>query len=168
MKTSFHGLVALVILDVVSLFGVGLNGKLFTRFKFRSMVDDAEKGGPQWATIDEPRVTKFGRFLRASRIGELPQLVNLILGNMSLIGPRPERPEFVTQLKKEIPYFEIRERVVLGLTGWTQVKSSYGSSIQDSLHKLEYDLLYIKKQSIRLDISIVLRTILVVLKGGGR
>ena len=132
------------------------------------MVDDAEKVGAQWATIDDPRVTKFGRFLRASRIDELPQLANLILGNMSLIGPRPERPEFVTQLKKEIPYFEMRERVVPGLTGWAQVKYPYGASIQDSLRKLEYDLFYIKNQSIRLDISIVLRTILVVLKGGGR
>jgi exopolysaccharide biosynthesis polyprenyl glycosylphosphotransferase len=147
---------------------VGLGGKVFTLYKFRSMVQDAERVGPQWSEINDPRVTTVGRFLRASRMDELPQLWNLIVGNMSLIGPRPERPEFVNELKKEIPFYEIRELVVPGLSGWAQVKYPYGSSVKDSYRKLEYDLFYIKNHSVRLDITIFFKTCLVVLKGSGR
>jgi lipopolysaccharide/colanic/teichoic acid biosynthesis glycosyltransferase len=111
---------------------VGLGGKVFTLYKFRSMVQDAERLGPQWSELNDPRVTTVGRFLRASRIDELPQLWNLIVGNMSLIGPRPERPEFVSELKKEIAFYDVRELVVPGLTGWAQVKYPYGSSVKDS------------------------------------
>ncbi len=147
---------------------VGLGGKVFMLYKFRSMVQDAERVGPQWSELNDPRVTKVGRFLRASRIDELPQLWNLIVGNMSLIGPRPERPEFVNELKKEIPFYEVRELVVPGLSGWAQVKYPYGSSVKDSYRKLEYDLFYIKNHSVRLDITIFFKTCLVVLKGCGR
>ena len=147
---------------------VGLGGKVFTLYKFRSMVQDAERLGPQWSELNDPRVTTVGRFLRASRIDELPQLWNLIVGNMSLIGPRPERPEFVSELKKEIVFYDVRELVVPGLTGWAQVKYPYGSSVKDSYRKLEYDLFYIKNHSVRLDITIFFKTLMVVLKGSGR
>ena len=147
---------------------VGLHGKIFTLYKFRSMVDDAEKVGPQWSEENDPRVTTFGRIMRATRIDELPQLLNLVIGNMSLIGPRPERPEFVNPLKNKIPLFEMREKVVPGLTGWAQVKYPYGSSVKDSYRKLEYDLFYIKHRSIRMDIAILLKTCMVVILGKGR
>jgi exopolysaccharide biosynthesis polyprenyl glycosylphosphotransferase len=147
---------------------VGLHGKVFTLYKFRSMVHDAEKQGAQWSEVDDPRVTPFGKFLRASRLDELPQLWNLILGNMSLIGPRPERPEFVNDLKQQIPFYEMRELVSPGVTGWAQVMYSYGSSVEDARRKLEYDLYYINNHSIRLDISIIFKTLLVVITGVGR
>lgn len=147
---------------------VGLNERVFTLYKFRSMINDAEKSGVQWSDVDDPRITGFGKFLRAARIDELPQLWNLILGNMSLIGPRPERPEFVSWLKKEIPYYQMRHSVPPGITGWAQVKYPYGSSVEDARHKLEYDLYYIKHHSIKLDIVIILKTIMVILKGRGR
>lgn len=147
---------------------VGLNRQNFTLYKFRSMVSDAEKQGPQWSAVDDVRVTKVGRFIRATRLDELPQLWNLVLGNMSLIGPRPERPEFVEQLKLQIPFYELRLTVTPGLTGWAQVNYPYGASIEDARKKLEYDLFYIKHHSIRLDLSIVLRTVAVVLRAAGR
>ena len=147
---------------------VGINGSIFTLYKFRSMVKDAEKVGAQWSEVGDPRVTRLGKFLRASRLDELPQLWNLIVGNMSLIGPRPERPEFVEQLKQEIPFYELRHQVPPGLTGWAQVMYAYGSSVKDARIKLEYDLYYIKNHSIRLDLAIILRTFVVILKGLGR
>jgi exopolysaccharide biosynthesis polyprenyl glycosylphosphotransferase len=147
---------------------VGLHGTVFTLYKFRSMVEDAEKLGPQWSDVDDPRITRFGKFLRATRLDELPQLWNLIVGNMSLIGPRPERPEFVNDLKKQIPFYEMRELVPPGVTGWAQVMHSYGSSVDDARRKLEYDLYYINNHSIRLDITIVIKTLLVVVTGVGR
>ncbi len=147
---------------------VGLNGKNFTLYKFRSMVADAEKGVAQWAAAGDSRVTKFGKVLRASRLDELPQFWNIMLGNMSLIGPRPERPEFVERLKKEIPFYFLRHQVPPGVTGWAQVMYSYGSSVKDARIKLEYDLYYIKNHSIRLDLVIILKTFVVILKGRGR
>ncbi len=147
---------------------VGLHGTVFTLYKFRSMVEDAEKLGPQWSDVDDPRITRFGKFLRATRLDELPQLWNLIVGNMSLIGPRPERPEFVNDLKKQIPFYEMRELVPPGVTGWAQVMYRYGSSVDDARRKLEYDLYYINNHSIRLDITIVIKTLLVVVTGVGR
>jgi len=147
---------------------VGLNGSVFILYKFRSMVENAEKVGAQWSEIGDPRITRLGKFLRVSRLDELPQLWNLIAGNMSLIGPRPERPEFVEQLKKEIPFYDLRHQIPPGLTGWAQVMYSYGSSVKDARIKLEYDLYYIRNHSIRLDLAIILRTFIVVLKGVGR
>jgi exopolysaccharide biosynthesis polyprenyl glycosylphosphotransferase len=147
---------------------VGLNGKVFTLYKFRSMVRDAEKGGAQWASAGDSRVTKFGKFIRASRLDELPQFWNILLGDMSLIGPRPERPEFVEQLKKEIPFYNLRHQVPPGVTGWAQVMYSYGSTVKDARIKLEYDLYYIKYHSIGLDLAIIVKTFVVILKGRGR
>ena len=147
---------------------VGLNGKVFTLYKFRTMYADAEKSGVQWSGVDDPRITRLGGFLRAAHIDELPQLWNLILGNMSLIGPRPERPEFVSLLQREIPHYLTRHIVPPGITGWAQVKYPYGASVEDARHKLEYDLYYIKNHSLRLDMIIVIKTSLAMLNGLGR
>ncbi len=147
---------------------VGLNGKVFTLYKFRTMFEDAEKSGAQWSDVDDPRITRLGGFLRASHLDELPQLWNLILGNMSLIGPRPERPEFVSLLQREIPHYLVRHIVPPGITGWAQVKYPYGSSVEDARHKLEYDLYYIKNHTLMLDMTIVIKTVMVMLKRLGR
>ena len=131
------------------------------------MSQDAEKNGAQWASKEDPRTTRVGRLIRLIRIDELPQIYNVFLGDMSLIGPRPERPEFVRQLEAEIPYYGIRHSVSPGITGWAQVNYHYGASVEDSLKKLEYDIFYIKKMSLLLDAKIVLKTIGVVLFGQG-
>lgn len=147
---------------------VGQRGRLFKLVKFRSMVRDAEKDGiPQWAQENDRRVTRVGRFLRRTHIDELPQLFNILRGDMSFVGPRPERPEFVAQLERQIPFYRARLAVRPGLTGWAQVRYRYGSSVQDALVKLQYDLYYIKHQSLYLDLQIVLRTIGVVLRMQG-
>jgi len=146
---------------------VGKGGKLFTAWKFRSMSQDAEENGAQWASKEDPRTTRVGRIIRILRIDELPQIYNVFLGDMSLIGPRPERPEFVRQLEAEIPYYGIRHSVSPGITGWAQVNYHYGASVEDSLKKLEYDIFYIKNMSLFLDAKIVLKTIGVVLFGQG-
>jgi exopolysaccharide biosynthesis polyprenyl glycosylphosphotransferase len=138
---------------------VGKNGKDFRIFKLRSMVTDAEKEGAQFAEKFDKRVTKFGRFLRKSRLDEIPQFINVIKGDMSVIGPRPERPIFVKELSAEIPFYEVRHIIKPGVTGWAQVNSDYGSSKEDSLAKLQYDLYYIKHRSLILDISIVIKTL---------
>lgn len=142
---------------------VGLNEKEFTVYKFRSMRQDAEKNGAVWASKDDARVTHFGKFIRKVRIDELPQIWNILRGDMSFIGPRPERMEFVTQLKKSIPYYSLRHTVKPGLTGWAQVCYPYGASEEDARNKLEYDLYYIKNMSILLDFKIILKTVGVVL-----
>ena len=147
---------------------VGLNGREFVLYKFRSMVPDAESQGAKWSEENDPRITKLGGFLRSTRLDELPQLCNLILGNMSLIGPRPERPEFTSTLQDEIPFYEMRHVVPPGITGWAQVRYPYGSSVEDAKRKLEYDLFYIKNHSIRLDFIIVIKTLYVVLTRKGR
>ena len=146
---------------------VGKGGKPFTVWKFRSMSQDAEKSGAQWASKEDLRITRVGRIIRIIRIDELPQIYNVFLGDMSLIGPRPERPEFVKQLEAEIPYYGIRHSVSPGITGWAQVNYQYGASVEDSLRKLEYDIYYIKNMSLILDAKIVLKTIGVVLFGQG-
>jgi sugar transferase (PEP-CTERM system associated) len=139
---------------------VGLNGRIFTVHKFRSMRADAERGtGAVWSRAGDPRVTPFGRFLRRTRLDELPQFWNILNGDMSIVGPRPERPEFVEELKGEIPFYGQRHVVRPGLTGWAQIRHSYGSSIQDSLQKLQFDLYYIKNLSIAFDLFIMLETI---------
>ncbi|MBW1779895.1 MAG: sugar transferase [Deltaproteobacteria bacterium] len=146
---------------------VGKDGEIFLTFKFRSMRERAEDKGAVWASEDDPRVTKVGRVIRVLRIDELPQILNVFRGDMSLIGPRPERPEFVRELESRIPYYGIRHIVRPGITGWAQVKYGYGASVEDALKKLEYDLFYLKNMSILLDIKILLKTIGVVLFGQG-
>ncbi len=149
---------------------VGRMGKCFKVLKFRSMRTDAEKqNGAQWAVADDPRVTRIGKALRKYRLDELPQFVNVIRGEMSFVGPRPERPEFVEDLRKTIPYYDERHSVRPGLTGWAQVQYSYGSTIEDAFNKLEYDLFYLKHLSITFDMAIILQTIRIVFSGrGGR
>jgi len=147
----------------------GKNGKKFMAVKFRTMAVNAEKNGPRWAQKNDPRVTRIGRFLRKTRIDEIPQLINVFRGEMSFIGPRPERPEFIAKLKESIPFYEIRLLIRPGITGWAQVMGpAYGGSEAESLEKLQYDLYYIKNRSLTLDISILLKTIKTVLTGGGQ
>jgi sugar transferase (PEP-CTERM system associated) len=146
----------------------GLNGKEFEILKFRSMVVDAEKAGPQWTSARDPRVTKVGRLLRVLRLDELPQLINVIKGEMSFIGPRPERPVFIRELEKQIPFYDLRQLVRPGITGWAQVMYAYGASMDDALEKLQYDLYYIKNYSLLLDFAILLKTLRVVVLGRGR
>jgi sugar transferase (PEP-CTERM system associated) len=143
---------------------VGENGKIFTLYKFRSMRQDAEKAGtPLWATDGDDRITRVGRFIRMTRLDELPQIWNVLLGAMSFVGPRPERPYFVTELAKEIPFYQQRHAVKPGLTGWAQVKYRYGASLEDAMEKLRYDLYYIKHLSVSFDLTIVFDTVKVVL-----
>ena len=138
---------------------IGKNGNHFAIIKLRTMVQNAEKDGMKWAQKNDARVTKFGKFLRMSRIDEIPQFVNVLKAEMSLIGPRPERPFFVQELSQIIPFYETRHIVKPGLTGWAQVNSRYGSTIDDSLIKLQYDLFYIKHRSLFLDINIIIKTL---------
>lgn len=147
---------------------VGQNEQHFTIYKFRSMYIDAEKHGAQWAQKNDPRITPVGRFIRATRLDEIPQVLNVLRGDMSLIGPRPERPEFVDSLAREIPHYQLRHLVKPGLTGWAQVKYEYGSSVEDAAIKLTYDLYYVKNISLVLDIKITLKTILTVFGRRGR
>jgi sugar transferase (PEP-CTERM system associated) len=147
---------------------VGENGRVFTVYKFRSMRTDAERAGqPVWARDKDDRVTRVGRFIRATRLDELPQLWNVMRGDMSFVGPRPERAFFVEQLAREIPFYVQRHAAKPGLTGWAQVKYQYGSSIEDAMEKLRYDLYYIKHMSIFFDLTIVLDTVKVILFGKG-
>jgi sugar transferase (PEP-CTERM system associated) len=143
---------------------VGLNGRLFTVHKFRSMRADAEKGtGAVWSQRGDPRVTPIGRLLRRTRLDEVPQLWNVLRGDMSFVGPRPERPEFVVELTEQIPFYGQRHVVRPGLTGWAQVRHNYGSSVEDAMQKLQYDLFYIKHMSVAFDLFIVLETVKTVL-----
>lgn len=146
---------------------VGLNGKLFKVVKFRSMRVDAEKNGAQWATKNDSRVTRVGAFLRKVRIDELPQIFNVLKGEMSFVGPRPERPEFVAQLSVNIPYFSERHRVKPGITGWAQIRYPYGASEKDAVEKLQYDLYYAKNHNLFLDLTVLLHTAEVILFGQG-
>lgn len=147
---------------------VGENQKLFNLFKFRTMLSDAEKGNPVWAEENDSRKTSIGKILRKTRMDELPQLINIIKGNMSLIGPRPEREFFVKILTENIPFYSLRFSVKPGLTGWAQVIYKYGASEKDALEKLQYELYYIKNMSLFLDLKILLKTIRIVLFGMGR
>ncbi len=143
---------------------VGKNGKVYTLYKLRSMHENAEENGAQWAEEDDPRVTKVGKFIRRTRLDELPQLFNVLKGDMSLVGPRPERPIFTYQFNEQIPGFINRLQVKPGLTGWAQVNGGYKLTPAE---KLEYDLYYIENRTIWLDIKIMLKTIMVVLTGKG-
>lgn len=147
---------------------VGRNGNLFNIYKFRSMYIDAEIDGPKWAGKEDPRVTKVGRFLRRTRIDEIPQFYNVIKSDMSIVGPRPERPYFVSILQKEIPYYNRRLKVKPGITGWAQIKHDYDESINDVKEKLQYDFYYIENMSLSLDFKIIINTVFVVLSMKGR
>jgi len=147
---------------------VGRAGHIFYCYKFRTMRQDAEADtGPTWAGDDDPRITRFGKFLRSSRIDEIPQLWCVFKGDMAFVGPRPERPEFVEWLTKEIPYYGVRHAVRPGITGWAQVRYKYGNTIEDAKEKLQYDLFYIKNASLGLDMLIMFQTIKIVLLGRG-
>jgi len=143
---------------------VGKDGKVFTLYKFRTMKASAEKEGPQWAAPNDPRITSVGNILRPIYLDELPQFFNIFKGDISFVGPRPERPEFVAQLKKEIPYYEIRHLVKPGFTGWAQINYHYGASVEEAKEKLKYELYYIKNRSFFLDLSIVLKTIGIIFR----
>jgi lipopolysaccharide/colanic/teichoic acid biosynthesis glycosyltransferase len=146
---------------------VGKNGRAFVLAKFRSMRLDAEKAGPVWASKDDDRTTRVGRVIRKVRIDEIPQFWNILKGEMNFVGPRPERPHFVAQLAEEINYYEQRHLIEPGLTGWAQIKYPYGASIEDARQKLQYDLFYIKNQSLILDAIIMFETIKIILFGRG-
>ncbi len=147
---------------------VGHRSKDFTLLKFRSMAHDAEKDGKAaWATVNDARVTRFGWFIRRTRIDELPQLINVLRGEMSFVGPRPERPEFVSMLTEQIPFYAVRHSIKPGLTGWAQVRYSYGATVEQAVKKLEYDLFYVKNHTLLLDLLILLETVRVVLLGEG-
>jgi len=142
---------------------IGKNGELFRIIKLRTMVTDAEETGTSWTQKDDARVTRFGKFLRRSRLDEIPQFINVLKGDMSIIGPRPERPYFVIELSRVIPFYETRHIVKPGLTGWAQVNYRYGSGVDDSLVKLQYDLFYIKHRGLFLDINILMKTLSTIL-----
>jgi sugar transferase (PEP-CTERM system associated) len=147
---------------------VGQDGRVFVLHKFRSMRHDAEKDtGAVWARRDDARVTHVGRLLRRTRLDELPQLWNVIRGHMSIVGPRPERPEFVSKLTRDIPFYGQRHTVRPGLTGWAQVRYTYGATVEDAMEKLQYDLFYIKNMSLALDLFIIVKTIKIVLRQKG-
>jgi sugar transferase (PEP-CTERM system associated) len=146
----------------------GQNGRSFSIAKFRSMRTDAEKDGkPQWAKANDNRITRVGQFIRRVRIDELPQLFNVLRGDMSLVGPRPERPFFVDQLTQEIPFYALRHSVKPGVTGWAQVRYPYGATVEDSQEKLQYDLYYVKNHTLFLDLVVLMETVGVVLTGKG-
>jgi sugar transferase (PEP-CTERM system associated) len=143
---------------------VGRNGEPFEMYKFRSMCEDAESDGTaQWAAVNDDRVTRVGKFIRATRIDELPQFFNVLLGDMSFVGPRPERTHFVNQLQGVIPYYALRHNVKPGITGWAQICYHYGASVADAREKLQYDLYYLKNYSIFLDLMILIQTVQVIL-----
>ena len=146
---------------------IGLYGKPFTVYKFRTMRTDAEKFGAQWATKDDPRVTKIGKFLRKTRIDELPQILCVLKGDMSMVGPRPERAVFISKLREEIPFYISRLKMKPGLTGWAQVRHHYDTSTEDVKIKLQYDMYYFENMSLLLDFQILMRTVYVVLTGKG-
>jgi lipopolysaccharide/colanic/teichoic acid biosynthesis glycosyltransferase len=144
---------------------VGENGQIFKLYKFRTMRPDAENGKSVWCSPNDPRVTGVGRFLRKTRLDELPQLYNVLVGQMSLVGPRPERPDIVEELCRKIPYYAERHLVKPGITGWAQISYHYGSSVEDAKRKLQYDLYYLKHMSFELDMIIVFRTAGTFLRG---
>ncbi|HEY1150899.1 MAG TPA: TIGR03013 family XrtA/PEP-CTERM system glycosyltransferase [Pseudoduganella sp.] len=148
---------------------VGKDGHVFKVLKFRSMYKNAEKNGtPQWASKNDPRITRVGNIIRKLRIDELPQILNVLKGEMSFVGPRPERPFFVNQLNERVPFYDVRHSIKPGITGWAQVRYGYGDSIEDALQKLQYDLYYVKNNSLLLDVLVLIDTFKVVMFRGGR
>jgi len=148
---------------------VGLNNHLYSVIKFRTMRQDAEMNGAVWAAENDPRITRLGKFMRKTRLDEIPQLWNVLRGEMAFVGPRPERPEFVEWLSREIPLYELRHMIRPGITGWAQVRYRYGASLEDTKNKLEYDLYYVKHQSIGLDLLIMFETVkTIILRRGAQ
>jgi len=143
---------------------VGKDGTIFNLYKFRTMIKNAEKKGPQWSSPNDSRITKIGKFLRTTHLDEFPQFWSIFKGDISFVGPRPERPEFVSQLKEKIPYYEIRHLIKPGFTGWAQIKYQYGASIKEAEEKLKYDLYYIKNRSFFLDLAILFKTIQLIFR----
>ena len=146
---------------------VGLGGRTFEVVKFRTMRTDAEASGAKWASKNDPRVTRIGGFMRKTRLDEVPQLWNVLRGDMGFVGPRPERPEFVPWLSEQIPYFDLRHMIRPGLTGWAQVRYGYGATLAEAREKLEYDLYYIKHMSLGLDLLIMFETVKTILRRRG-
>jgi lipopolysaccharide/colanic/teichoic acid biosynthesis glycosyltransferase len=147
---------------------VGFNGKRIQLIKFRSMIENAEaESGPRWATEMDPRITRVGRILRKFRIDEIPQFLNVLKGDLDIVGPRPERPVFVRKLEESIPYYALRHSVRPGVTGWAQIMFTYCGTIEESREKLQYDLFYVKNMSIKLDLMILVRTIKILILGRG-
>ena len=146
---------------------VGVGGKEFAVYKFRSMFTNAEEAGARWATKNDPRVTKFGMFMRKTRIDEVPQLWNVLRGDMGFVGPRPERPEFIPMLAEALPFYSLRHLIRPGLTGWAQVRYGYGATLAETREKLEYDLYYIKHMSLGLDLLIMFETIKTIIRRRG-
>jgi lipopolysaccharide/colanic/teichoic acid biosynthesis glycosyltransferase len=146
---------------------VGAHGRPFKMLKFRTMRTDAEAAGAVWAEKDDPRVTRVGRLLRRFRVDELPQLINVLKGEMGVVGPRPERPQFVARLRTQIPYYDLRALVPPGITGWAQIRYPYAASLEEAKEKLKYDLYYVKHLSLFLDLAILFHTAKVVLFGRG-
>lgn len=146
---------------------MGEAGRNFYVYKFRSMRTDAEKGGARWASKNDPRVTKVGMLMRKTRIDEVPQLWNVLRGDMGFVGPRPERPEFVPWLAEQLPYYNLRHLIRPGLTGWAQVRYGYGATLEESREKLQYDLYYVKHSSLGLDLLIMFETIKIILRRRG-
>jgi lipopolysaccharide/colanic/teichoic acid biosynthesis glycosyltransferase len=144
---------------------IGQFGRPFRIWKLRSMRNDAEKNGAQWAQERDARVTRIGRILRRTRFDEVPQFINVLKGEMSLVGPRPERPEFVGELAKQIPFYQQRHMLKPGITGWAQINLPYGATPESALNKLKYDLYYLKHASVTLDLQVLLRTIGALMKG---
>ena len=145
----------------------GLFGRPFAMLKFRSMYNNAEQAGPQWAADGDHRITGVGRWIRKFRIDELPQVINVLRGEMSIVGPRPERPEFVSMLENQIAFYSLRHSVRPGITGWAQVRYQYGASVEETKTKLEHDLFYIKHLSMMLDLAVIFETVKVMLSGRG-
>jgi lipopolysaccharide/colanic/teichoic acid biosynthesis glycosyltransferase len=146
---------------------MGEDGKKFRLLKFRSMRANAEENGPEWAKVNDQRVTRVGRMIRKWRLDEIPQMINVLRGEMSFVGPRPERPVFVEQLEEEIPYYSLRNAIKPGITGWAQISYPYGASKEDALEKLKYDLYYVKHMSFLFDLTITFETVKTVVLGRG-
>ena len=146
---------------------VGRNGREYAIWKFRSMRVDAEKNGAVWARTNDERVTRVGRFIRKTRMDEIPQVLNVLRGDMSFVGPRPERQKFIDLISRDVPYYALREGVKPGITGWAQIRYPYGASVEDGRNKLEYDLYYVKNGTLFLDLAIIFHTVRHVLLGRG-
>ncbi|MFM8439013.1 MAG: sugar transferase, partial [Candidatus Kapaibacterium sp.] len=148
---------------------IGRNGSVFRIYKFRSMVQDAEKHGQQWTKVGDPRVTRFGYFLRKTHLDEIPQMWNILVGDMSVVGPRPEQPKYVEYFSTHIPYYNRRHKVRPGLTGWWQIKyTSYDESLDEIKNRIRFDFYYIENMSLRLDVEIIVRTAVLMFRGHGQ
>ena len=147
---------------------IGKNAKAFRMYKFRSMIQDAEKAGPQLSSERDPRITRFGRFMRKTRIDEIPQFWNVLIGDMSLVGPRPERQHYIDQITARAPHYRYLHKVRPGITSWGQVKYGYAENVDEMIERLKYDVLYIENMSLLVDIKILIYTILIVLQGRGK